>query len=161
MQKEITYVELAYDFDSVVYKVSSDEESKQVRLSLKSLCSKQILANGGHEMLEQRYPEFKLPESEWDQEFDVSLAIDTSKFPRTQKVKKNMDEETANKVRAENDLVRQQRLEMATGLSTRVSEFKKDFLSAPIRKFMNGAKNGEKLSGVEIPYRQDESYWLT
>jgi len=44
--------------------------------------------------------------SEYEDGFDVSLKIDTSDFPKTTKIKKSMDEEQANKIREENEVIR-------------------------------------------------------
>jgi hypothetical protein len=35
-------------------------------------------------MLDDLYREFKLPVAEWNEEYDLTLGIDTSKFPKTQ-----------------------------------------------------------------------------
>lgn len=67
------------------------------------------MANGGQEMLESLYKEHILPESEFDPMFDISLKIDTNSIPKTQKVKKSMDEETQAKIRSENEAIREKR----------------------------------------------------
>ena len=60
LSKELYYSEQAYDYDNVVYKVEGIEELKQVRFSIKTNCSKKILANGGLEMIDELYSDFKL-----------------------------------------------------------------------------------------------------
>lgn len=47
-----------------------------------------------------------------------------------------MSDEEANKIRAENEEVRKEREVSAEVLATKYSSFKRDFLSAPIRKAM-------------------------
>jgi hypothetical protein len=39
--------------------------------------------------------DYQIPQSEWIEGFDITLGIDCSKFPKTQKVKKDMSEEEA------------------------------------------------------------------
>jgi len=71
-----------------------------------------------------------------------------------------MDEAEAEKVREENEKVRLQRKALIEPVSIRLSEFKKDFLSAPIRKAFKAALEGKIVEPVEVPYRQDEKYWV-
>ena len=54
------------------------------------------------------YKDYLIPESEWDPDYDVTLRIDLGAMPKTQKIKKSMDEEEAEKVRDENEKVRLQ-----------------------------------------------------
>ena len=54
-------------------------------------------------MLQDIYKDHVLPESEWDSDFDLSLKIDLGTMPKTQKIKKSMDETEAEKVREENE----------------------------------------------------------
>lgn len=49
-----------------------------------------------------------------------------------------MSEEEANAIRAENELVRFKREEGAEVIALKFSQFKKDYMSAPIRKGMKG-----------------------
>jgi len=48
-----------------------------------------------------------------------------------------MSEEEANKIRAANEEIRKQREEIADKIATKFSQFKRDFLGAPIRSAMN------------------------
>jgi len=57
-------------------------------------------------MIDELYGDYKLPESEWDPDFDVTLTIDASTFPKTHKIKKSMDEETQNEIRASNEEIK-------------------------------------------------------
>ena len=66
-------------------------------------------------------------------------------MPKTQKVKKSMDEETAAKVRADNELVREKREAVASEIATRISKFKNDFMSAPIRRAMEASATDKVL----------------
>jgi hypothetical protein len=50
-----------------------------------------------------------------------------------------MDEETANKIREENDLIRLERAKVTDDISKRISMFKRNFLGAPIRAAMKAA----------------------
>lgn len=91
--------EYAYDYDNVVYQVQGNSEACKVYFSCKTNCPKQIFAHGGAAVLEELYKEFICPQNDYVEGFDVTLAIDTKSFPKTKKVKKGTDEETANKIR--------------------------------------------------------------
>lgn len=74
-----------------------------------------------------------------------------------------MSEEEANAVRAENDQIRFKREEGAEMIANKFACFKKDFMSAPIRKGMNGVLNKTNDKGwkpVQIDYRKNERYWV-
>lgn len=66
-------------------------------------------------------------------------------------------------VRAQNDEIRKQREDFASGIATKFAQFKKDFLGAPFRRAFKGlaAKNGNTQHSCEISYRQDESYFVS
>lgn len=51
-------------------------------------------------MLQDLYKDNILPKEQQDSNYDITLGIDTSKLPKTQKVKKSMDEETQAKIKA-------------------------------------------------------------
>lgn len=136
-------METCYDTDNVVYKVFGidDEASntKEFRFCYKGNATAKIMECGGKDMLEELYKDYLLPESEWDPDFDLTLRIDPGNLPKTQKVKKSMDEETQERVRDENEKVRHQRKDMVTPVAELVSKFKMNFASAPIRRAMNAA----------------------
>ena len=111
-------------------------------------------------MLEEEYKEYLVPKDEYDDGFDVTLKIDTSGFPATKKIKKTDDEETAAKIREENDEIRRTRSTQVDAIADKMSRFKRDFLGAPIRKAMLSAKEGKPFTACEIPYRKNEKYWL-
>mmetsp|Transcript_5762 Transcript_5762/g.4117 ORF Transcript_5762/g.4117 Transcript_5762/m.4117 type:complete len:90 (-) Transcript_5762:591-860(-) len=71
-----------------------------------------------------------------------------------------MDEETAAKVRADNETIREKREEVANGIASRIAKFKNDFLSAPIRKAMEASATDTIAPPVEVSYRLDEKYWV-
>ena len=112
LTKDLYYSEQAFDYDNVVYQISGDEETKKVTFSFKCNCAKEVFAHGGNEMLEELYQEFMVYPSQYEDGFDVSLKIDTSDFPKTTKIKKSMDEEQANKIREENEVIRTKRADM-------------------------------------------------
>ena len=90
----------------------------------------------------------------------MTLGIDLKDLPKTKKVKKSMDEKEADAVREENDKIRIERREMIEPIAERISCFKKDFMSAPIRRAMLSALEGKIVDPVEVPYRQDEKFWV-
>ena len=73
-----------------------------------------------------------------------------------------MDEETQAKIKAENEEVRKEREKIAHQISMLFSCFKRDFLGAPIRRALLALKAGEDntKNSCEIPYRNDEKYWV-
>lgn len=113
-------------------------------------------------MLDELYSEFKAAPGQTLEGCDVTLAIDISKLPQTQKLKKSMPEEEQNAIRASNEEAKRMRLEAAENISTKFSQFKRDFMGAPIRRALKGlqAKNGNPQHSCEVPYRNDESYWV-
>ena len=54
-----------------------------------------------------------------------------------------MSEDEANKVRAANEDIRQSREKIADEIATKFSQFKRDFLSSPIRKAMKMVLEGK------------------
>ena len=54
-----------------------------------------------------------------------------------------MSDEEANKVRAANEEIRAQREKIADEIATKFSQFKRDFLGAPIRKAMKMVLDGK------------------
>ena len=112
-------------------------------------------------MLEEVYADYQLDEAEWDPDFDITLKIDCSGLPKTHKIsKKNMDEETQDKLREENDKIRIDRKALVNPIAELVSKFKMYFISAPIRRFLKSSLEGKQIDPVEIAYRLDEKYWV-
>lgn len=81
-------------------------------------------------------------------------------MPKTKKVKKSMSEEEAEAIRQENDLIRIKRKDLIEPIAERLSVFKKDFMSAPIRLAMEAALKGTTVPPMEVAYRQDEKFWV-
>jgi hypothetical protein len=71
-----------------------------------------------------------------------------------------MSEEEANKVREENEVIRVERAKVTDEIANRISMFKRNFLGAPIRKAMKAAQAGTEFKPAQVPYRQDEKYWV-
>ena len=149
-----------HDTDNVVYKVFGIEDAKEVRFCYKGNATAKIMENGGKDMIDSIYKDYVLAESEWDPEYDVTLRVDPGDLPKTQKIKKSMDEETQDKIRNENDLIRIQRKEKIQPVAELISKFKMHFMSAPIRQRMMAAIEGKQLDPIEIPYRVDEKFWV-
>ena len=160
LSKDLYYDEHVYDYDSSIYLVSGVEGANQVRFSFNCNCPAEIWANGAQEMLEGEFKDYLLPKEEFDPGYAVTLAIDTSKFAQTKKIKKADDEETAAKIRAENEAIRAERAEQVEGIAEKFAKFKRDFIGAPIRLAMKKALAGEQFTPCEIPYRKNEKYWL-
>ena len=111
-------------------------------------------------MLEERYKEHMIPQEEWDPDFDITLAISCEGLPQTKKVKKSMTEEEQEAIREENEKIRADRKAMIEPIANKFSVFKMEFMSAPIRLAMNAALSGKTAGPFEVPYREDEKYWL-
>ena len=109
LSKDLFFDEHVYDYDNTIYLISGVEGANQVRFSFNCNCPDQIWANGASEMLEEEFKDYLLPKEEFDAGYCVTLAIDTSKFAQTKKVKKDFDEGTAAKIRAENEQIRAER----------------------------------------------------
>ena len=73
-----------------------------------------------------------------------------------------MDEELQAKIKAENEEIRKQRDKLAEDICMKFSQFKKDFLGAPIRRALKALKTGagNPAHSCEIPYRNEEKYWV-
>ena len=160
LSKDLFYDEHVYDYDNSIYLVSGVEGASQVRFSFNCNCPDQIWANGAAEMLEEEFKDYLLPKEEFDAGYCVTLAIDTSKFAQTKKLKREYDEETAAKIRAENEQIRAERAEQVEAIAERFAKFKRDFVGAPIRNAMKKALAGEQFAPCEVPYRKNEKYWL-
>lgn len=84
-----------------------------------------------------------------------------SHLKKTQKVSKNMEEEEANAIRDANEAIRRERDADAEAIASKFSVFKRDLLSAPIRRAMNAVVNGTSPPApCQIPYRKNEKYWV-
>lgn len=113
-------------------------------------------------MLDELYKDCQLDKSQWLEHCDITLKIDASGLERTQKVKKTMSDEEAQKIRDSNDEIRRNREEKAEEIAKRFSVFKRDFMSAPIRRAMNAilAGKGDSIKPCQIDYRKKERYWV-
>ena len=54
-------------------------------------------------MLEEEYKQFLIPQAEYDDGYDLTIKIDTSTFPQTQKISKKDTEEVSAQKREDND----------------------------------------------------------
>lgn len=73
-----------------------------------------------------------------------------------------MNEAEAAAAKAENEEIRKQRDNIVDEICMKFSCFKKDFLGAPIRRALKQLKTGagDPSHSCELPYRQDEKYWV-
>ena len=72
-----------------------------------------------------------------------------------------MTEEEANEIRAKNEEIRKERDEAADKIANQFACFKRDFMSAPIRKAMKYVLGeGPETKPCQIDYRKDERYWV-
>jgi len=87
-------IETAYDYDNCVYVVQKAQGDNVVKFGFRCNCAKEILQNGGQQMLDELYAgnhtsstinhiEYKVADAEKIADFDVTLGIDSSKLPKT------------------------------------------------------------------------------
>ena len=98
--KDILIKEQCYDYDNCKYFVSKEMEQEEILFGFKCNCTKDILANGGQEVLDELFKDNQIPKDKWLPGYDITLSIDTSAMPKTQKIKKTMDEEQQAKIKA-------------------------------------------------------------
>ena len=101
-------------------------------------------------MLEQEYAEFALARDQWLPEWDVTLCVSTEGFPKTQKVKKSMTEEQQEQIRQANEEIRSQRQARVDEIATKIAQFKRDFIGAPVRKALLQIQAGSAVTPCEI-----------
>ena len=119
--KDILIKEQCYDYDNCIYFVSKEMEQDQILFGFKCNCTNVILQNGGQEVLDELFKENQIPKEQWLPGFDITLGIDTSKLPKTQKVKKNMSEEEVAAVKAQNEEIRKSRDKIADEICSKFS----------------------------------------
>lgn len=73
-----------------------------------------------------------------------------------------MSEEEQEKIREANEKIKKEREAKADVVATRYAVFKRDFVSAPIRKAMNAvlAGKGDTVKPCQIDYRSNESFFV-
>ena len=103
LQKELEFGEQTFDNDDVVYMITGDPDNERVLFQFKCNDAATIMNNGGLEMLEQEYGPYMCPREEWVPDWDVTLVISTSDFPKTQKVKRSMTEAEQEAIRNSNE----------------------------------------------------------
>jgi hypothetical protein len=134
LQKELAYGEQSFDYDGVVYQIIGEPDNSRVLFSFKCHNGSVIAQNGVDEMLEAEYAAYKIPREEWLPDYDVTLAIGTGGFPKTQKVKKSMTEEEQEAIRKSNEEIRSQRQAKIDEICSHIAMFKRNYIGAPIRR---------------------------
>ena len=149
-----------FDTDDVVYYIEGNEEQQCVLFSYRGNDTATIMQNGGQEMLDLLYKEYQCDASLKNPNYDITLKVAIADLPQTQKVKKSLSEEEQEKVREENEVIRAKRKDIVDPVATRIANFKMNWLSAPIRRYMSFALQQKQNKGVEIKYRATEKYWV-
>lgn len=99
--------ETFYDYDKCEYVLNRVDTNPDVlKFGFSCMCYKQIIENGGQDMLNELYKDCLLPEDEQLQQCDITLKIDASNMLKTEKVKKTMTEEESEAIRTKNDDIR-------------------------------------------------------
>jgi hypothetical protein len=114
-------------------------------------------------MVKDLYAEFECPEAEYAPDFDITIKItkENHGWEKKTKVKKEMEDEEKEKIRAENEEKVERNGVKAKAIADRISCFKRDYIGAPIRNAMNACLAGkQEFKPLEIPYRQDEYMWV-
>jgi len=90
-------------------------------------------------MLDEKYKDYLMDKSEQNPDYHITLKISPGDLPKTTKISKKMDEETADKAREDNDIIRIKRKELVDPVAELIANFKMNWISAPVRKMMNAA----------------------
>jgi hypothetical protein len=141
MSSDVYHItEQIYDTDLSECRIAGIEETKSLQFCYKGPCTKHILANGGQEMIDEFYKPYY--QESGDPDFEITLLINVEDFnlPKTQKLKKSMDDEQQEKIREQNEAIRAERKTIIEPIAELIARFKTYFISAPIRKAMNCAQ---------------------
>ena len=61
----------------------NDETPDMIKFGFSCNCFKQIMENGGQDMLDECYKDNQLPQDQWLQDSEITLAIDASQMLKT------------------------------------------------------------------------------
>lgn len=106
------------------YKVDGDEDGKFIKFSYYGNDSEKIMENGGKAMLEELYKEFMIEKDDQDPNMHITLKIEGGNLPKTSKISKKMDEETADKTRDENEVIRLKRKDIVTPIANKIANLR-------------------------------------
>jgi len=118
-----------------------------------------VLNNYVDEVIADKYSDFEKAASP-KPDYDVTLEIDKAKLPKLHKISKGLDEETKAKYKEENETIKEERLKVAQGIAAKIACFKRDYVGGPIYSGMKVVQKGGSFTPVEVPYRNDEKYWV-
>jgi actin related protein 2/3 complex subunit 2 len=128
-------------------------------LAFKCYGAKQILENGGSELLKEKYAEYNLGDTYPG--YDVVISLDPETKPTKIKTPGGASDEEKSKIKEDNALVKVKLAEFADEIAEKWCRFKSDFMGAPIRKALLDIKEENKENYlIEIPYRRNEKYWI-
>ena len=108
-------------------------------------------------MLEECYKEYICETTEPN--YDYTLVIPNTLKGRI-KIKRSWIDQEKEKAKEDNNAIELERENEAGRIAAKVASFKRDFLGAPIRAAMKASLAGKEFSPCEIPYRQDEKYYV-
>ena len=144
-KKEVLDVTLA-DFDGVQMHITTDQNDKNlVTVSLAWRCAKDLLKNGGQEVLQSVYG--SLLSSQPETSYDVSLHIDLNQAPPG----------TNLHLVDGFPLVR---LTLLANLARDVSLFKRHLFAGPFKKVFDAVEAGKNTNPIYIEYRDQESVFI-
>ncbi len=59
LSKDLFLIETAFDYDACRYKIAREDESPILKFGFSCHCTKDIMANGGQDMLDEFYKEYQ------------------------------------------------------------------------------------------------------
>lgn len=136
----------------------NDNPAKTI-LAFKCSGAKEILANGGEDLLKENYKEFYSGETYPG--YDVALIVNPEDKPQKIKTPADATEEEKAKIKEDNAEVKKKLEEFAIQVGEKWCKFKSDFMGAPIRKALKEVlEDSKETYTTEIPYRKDDKYWI-
>ena len=149
-----------HDFDGSTFEVLNPKENpEKTMLGFKCYGAKQILENGGSDLLKTRYADYNLGDEMPG--YDVVVSLDPEKKPKKVKASSGASEEEKAKVKEENAEIKLKLAELAAEVADTWCRFKSEFMGAPIRKALNDLQEENKETYLcKIPYRRHEVYWV-
>lgn len=149
-----------YDFDGSKFKIINETANPDTtKLGFTWYGVKEILNNGGKELLEERYGDY-LKEHTLEG-YPVVLSLGPDQKPEVKHISKDLPEEEKAVLKEENIQAKLKLIELAEQVSHKWAGLKAEFMGAPIRKALLDLKEENKETYmIEIPYRATEKYWV-
>lgn len=155
------------DFDCSHYQFSGND--KYFLLGLQTPGYADIMANGGKEMLQEKYGKYyNASVPGYDTPNTITLGVLRSDIPTIKKIPKDSSEQVKEQMKKENKEVLEKRKKIIKGIGKEFAVIKRNFIGAPIERALKAIKATPGNTNPEIPdsyacqirYRPDEQYWI-